>query len=219
VFIAGVFPVRPIEEIVGRVRIVEHVAAVRRGQAAGDAEHQLERARPRDGLGELIEALAGDELVGQVRPAEHLADAVDAHHVGVLEPRDGPGLDQEAVARGHIGVRRGQELERDGALEHVIVPEVDRPHAAAPELADDAEPVELGRRHPAVIRHLGILIAGHRANTTMRASSAAVVSRTGTGPADVDIVRVVGRVRIAADGALIGVIRVGRELLVDAHHR
>src|SRR5262249_7024700 len=106
-----------------------------------------------------------------VRPAQHLADAIDPDDVGMLEPRDRAGLDQEPLTRGHLGVRGGQELERDRPLEHVVVPEVHGAHSATPELANHAKPIELRGWHPAMVRGIVYLVAGHRLKTTMYAGA------------------------------------------------
>jgi thioredoxin 1 len=145
---------------------VEHVAPVRRREAARHAERELQRALPGHGLRQLVERLPLDQLVGDVRLALHLADAVHAHHVGVQEPRDGARLDAEAIARRELGIGHGEELERHGPIERVVASQVDVPHPSAPERPDHPEAVELGGRREAVLRRSGGLFATHRPHVT-----------------------------------------------------
>jgi hypothetical protein len=68
-----------------------------------------------------------------------LADAEDGHDVGVVQPRRRPSLALEAP---HLaGVGQGahrQHLEGDAAAQGFLLSLVDHPHAAPPDLADDA---------------------------------------------------------------------------------
>ncbi len=54
----------------------------------------------------LVQAAAVDELQREERPAVVLADLVDLHDVGVLQPGDGLGLGAEAGQVGLAGVAR-----------------------------------------------------------------------------------------------------------------
>jgi hypothetical protein len=61
----------------------------------------------------------------------------------VVELGDGVRLGLEAPERGRVLGQVGlEELERDGPLEGELPGEVDLPHAAGAELADDLEPAE-----------------------------------------------------------------------------
>ncbi len=77
-----------------------------------------------------------------------LAELVDHDDVGVLQPRRGPGLAQEARARAVVGPALRHHLDRDFALEVVVAPAIDGPHRAASQFAEDAVASDaLGSRH------------------------------------------------------------------------
>jgi hypothetical protein len=137
------------EHRVGELDVaVQHAHAVRGRQAARQADAQLQHLAPRKRHRELAEALAADVLGDQEGMPLELADAVDHHHVRVLDASHRPRLDEEAVAV--LGVRRhvADELHRDRTVEHVVVREIDAAHAAATEQTDQPVLVEALRRHP-----------------------------------------------------------------------
>jgi hypothetical protein len=63
-------------------------ARLRRREPVREAEPDAQDVAPRQGERGLIEALAIDELVRDVRPPVDLADPIDRDDVGVLQPRD-----------------------------------------------------------------------------------------------------------------------------------
>ena len=80
----------------------------------------------------VAQVLAAHELRDQVRPTADLSDVIDRHHVGVVQPRERPGFAQETNAElARVAIARGDHLERDLAVEHPIVREVDLAHATA----------------------------------------------------------------------------------------
>ena len=101
-----------------------------------------------------IEAIAADALHRVEQPAVgQLAEVVDRHDAGMLEPREDPRL---------VGfVRRAlDDLERDLAVEHGVARQVDDAHAAAPEDRDQlvARAGDVGtleHRGQAIERRLG----------------------------------------------------------------
>src|SRR5262249_32380618 len=61
------------------------------------------------------------------------------------QPRDRARLGQEPLAARRVGVARADQLDRDGAVEHRVVPEVDLAHPTPAERAYDPELLELSR--------------------------------------------------------------------------
>jgi hypothetical protein len=95
---------------------MEHAHAVGAGEAAGEADAELEEFLPGDRARlQVVEADAADVLADDVEPALELADAVDRHHVGVLDAGGGAGLGQEAFAGAGVGVDDVEELDGDRA--------------------------------------------------------------------------------------------------------
>ena len=85
-----------------------------------------------------VEPPALEVLQLEVGQAVGLADVVDLDDVGVLEPRDGRRLGQEAGGGHGIGVGTGQDhLEGARAVEADLTGVVDDAHAAAAELTQD----------------------------------------------------------------------------------
>ena len=87
----------------------------------------------------LVQPLALDELHDVVMQPVLLADAVDGHDVGVVQPGGGLGLPMEAPQplRLQQGVRR-QHLQGDVAPQRFLLGFVHHAHAAAADLAQDA---------------------------------------------------------------------------------
>src|SRR5262249_13668080 len=84
------------------------------------------------------EALALDELHGEVAPAVVLADLVDRHDMRVVETGDGLGLVAEASEVVVAGPGPcAEHLQRDEAVEGALAGLVDDAHAAAAEDAVD----------------------------------------------------------------------------------
>jgi hypothetical protein len=122
---------------------VRHAGGVARGQPGGDRgadpPHLGRRQRRRDA----IEALAAHQLLHQVRPpVAGLAGAVHRDDVGVREPGDRAGLDQEPLARRGVGA--DDQLDRHRPVEHDVVPEEHLAHAAPPQRPDDPVVTEVG---------------------------------------------------------------------------
>ena len=79
-----------------------------------------------------------DPLHGVVAQAADLADVEDRHDVRVVQPGGRPGLVQEPPPRRGVGRRVGaQHLQRHRPVEPDVHRLVDRPHAAAAQLAHD----------------------------------------------------------------------------------
>src|SRR5689334_14714387 len=85
------------------------------------------------------QARAVDELGGHQRVAVFLAELVKGDDAGMVEPRGGLGLAQDAVGVGRGGLDR---LDRDGALQSPIPGLVDGAEAASADAALDQEAVE-----------------------------------------------------------------------------
>jgi hypothetical protein len=124
---------------------VEHALPVRGAEAAGELQRDVEDLLPGQRQLELVQALPAHELRGQVRPPPGPADAVDRQDVGVVQPGDGAGLDEEALARGLVRADRGQELHRHRAPEQGVARLEDLAHGAATERPDDLVLVDLAR--------------------------------------------------------------------------
>ena len=121
---------------------VDDAAAMRGRQPAseihGDAQDL--RCRQRE---QLAQRATADELADDVRPIGELSDAIHADHVRMLDACGRARLHQEALPRIQIGLDAGDELDRHEASEHRVLREVDPPHLATPELADEHVVVEL----------------------------------------------------------------------------
>src|SRR5262249_46642255 len=88
------------------------------------------------------------QLVYEVRSSGGLADAIDRHHIRVLEPGDRASLDDEPLALEPAGVDRRKELDRDGSIKQRVLSHVDLAHAAPTERPHQAVLVERVRRYP-----------------------------------------------------------------------
>ena len=136
----------------------------RRGVASGrrPAVHPAPRRERRvdlgRGLASVLAAEPGDQL-GERRPVDELhgvvvdaalaADRVHRDDVRVVELRGGLGLDAEpGDLAGVDGGGERQDLQRHAAAQRALDGLVDDAHAAAAQLADDAEVADpWGRRH------------------------------------------------------------------------
>ena len=131
-------------------------------------------------LDHLRQGLAVDELHGVEVDAALAADGVDRHDVGVVQLAGGVGFVAEACQSARVEHRReGQHLQGDSPAERDLLGLVDDAHAAAADLADDAEVAEhagvgcwmldagcwmCGVRRPA---HNGVKRPGHNARAAV----------------------------------------------------
>src|SRR5215471_13772454 len=127
---------------------MNHPAAVGRGQTAREAEPDVNHPLARDGNRNLIQPIASNELGSDVWITIHLADAVDGDHVGVLQPGDGPSLNQESVLLMRVGLQHVDELDGDGTIENSILGKVDAPHRSDADAGFELIAVKLRRRLP-----------------------------------------------------------------------
>ena len=111
------------------------------------AEHAPGRARLVEDDGQ---ALALDKLHGEIMDAVLTANAEDGHDVGVVQPGHRLGLALEACHRFPVGSgTEAQHLQGHFAFERQLLGFVDDTHAAAADLAHDAE-VAQPLQHPAL---------------------------------------------------------------------
>ena len=82
---------------------------------------------------------AAQQLHDDERAALVLADVVDGDHVRVArEPAGGPRLAREAAPRALVLAEMGgEDLDRDGAVEQLVVRLPDARHAAVGDVADE----------------------------------------------------------------------------------
>ncbi|MCG3180811.1 MAG: hypothetical protein BIFFINMI_03174 [Phycisphaerae bacterium] len=137
----------PVARSAGRGGVVADNATADRLQPGGfgvDGRQFGPLAAPGERCDDPVQPRALDVLHDvEVKPLL-LADAVDLHDVGVVQPRRDAGLALEALELALVGQRqRGQHLERDAAAERLLLGFVDDAHAAAADLADDAEVAQL----------------------------------------------------------------------------
>ncbi len=111
-----------------------------------DPQHPGERQRGAPAQ-PLLQALALEELHGEVGDVLVLADLVDGDDVVVLEGGAGPGLAEEALA-GHrvAGELRQDHLQGHGAAEVRVLGPVDDAHAPAPQFLLDGVRADLPRQ-------------------------------------------------------------------------
>jgi len=67
---------------------VEHVVLVHCGETAGQPDANLQDALAEQGKRQLVQCLAPDPFVGDVRTAIDFADPIDRYDVRVLQPRN-----------------------------------------------------------------------------------------------------------------------------------
>ena len=126
-------------------------------QPVRDLRAEVERAAQRQPSPrqQPVERRAVEELGNDVGEAALDADVEDRDDVGVVEGGRGPGLLLEpAQAVGVVGHLGGQHLDRDLAIEALVVSAVDLAHPAGPEWRDDlvrAEARAWGQRHGVII--------------------------------------------------------------------
>ncbi|MCY1013979.1 hypothetical protein OV079_52340 [Nannocystis pusilla] len=138
---------------VGRLEVAVHEtrAMGRLEPAAGADERRHDRAPRPVLLRPRVEGRAAHELHGDEHLAVVLADLVDRDDVGVLQAGHRLGLAHQSAARQRQVAHRlaEQHLDRDLAIEEVVVGRVDHPHPAATDEAQDLEAPDLHRRRPA----------------------------------------------------------------------
>src|SRR5438270_14070375 len=101
---------------------MQNAAAMSMLDSAGHRDHEssdgpLVAAKFVDSL---AEAAAGDELHREERPSAVLADFVNRHDVGMAEPRDRAGFDQESLVIGARFASVEQHLQRNDSTEAVL---------------------------------------------------------------------------------------------------
>jgi hypothetical protein len=138
---------------------MDDALGVRRGQRGGDLPRQAQRVahRQRPAGQPRVERLAVQELHDQERAAVAV--------VAEVEHRDDAGVDDRGrgprlVEEPHDDVRsvrqtRVQDLDRGRSPEQAVLAEVDRPHPALAELADDAMVAEDLAEHGRVVERGG----------------------------------------------------------------
>ena len=132
-----------VEQDVGRLQVAMHDAGlVRRVHGPGERRHQLGRRAA--GLGRPLEAVGEappfEQLERDEGAAVGLAEVVDLDDVGMAEPGDGLGLDQEPLAMLGVGVLAvADHLQRDDPVQRAVPGLVDDAHAAAAQLGQDLE--------------------------------------------------------------------------------
>ena len=147
------------EQDVGGLDVaVDDAARVRRVERAGHLGDDVRRAGRVAGGARRARACAGRRLDvahrDVERPVVALARVVDRDDVGVVDRRRGARLADEAIAEvGVLGELRGDELQRDRAIEVELERSIDHPHAAAARDPQDAVAGEL----------VSLVQAGHRA--------------------------------------------------------
>ena len=118
-----------------------------RSVEAGHEPHgETQRCLPGQRQREAIEALPRHELVRDVEPLLHLADAVDGNDVGMGQLGEGPRFDEEPPARLGRRVDPGDELQCHRPIERRVTREVHAPHSAPAQLPVDDELVKRGWR-------------------------------------------------------------------------
>ncbi len=159
--VGAVEPGADVEQDIGRLDVAVDEAA-RVGGVEGtrnlgedrDRLRRLERAVPQP----LLEVASLDVAHRDEEQLAELAGLVDRDDVRVVDRGRELRLAQEAVAeRFVLGEVGGEELERDVALQALVLGQVDDAHAAAAEQGLDAVPGELGA-DPRVVAHLHVRI-------------------------------------------------------------
>jgi hypothetical protein len=138
------------EEDVGGLDVpVQNALAMGRREPARQSHAEAQDAPPRQGQGQLGQALSAQVLGDEIGVVRHLAHAEHGDDVGVLQPGDGACLDLEVRASLGGVLGRGDELHRDLPIQRSIMRQVHYAHGTPAELAHQAELIELGGGHPA----------------------------------------------------------------------
>jgi hypothetical protein len=131
------------EDVLGLEIAVDDASPVggveRRRDLAQDPQRVLGR-QATEALEARVEGLALEELHDDVGAAVGVvAEVEDLHDAGIGDRGRGPGLVEEPLDDVLVGrQRRLQHLDRGAASEQRVLGQVDRAHAALPELLDDA---------------------------------------------------------------------------------
>jgi hypothetical protein len=148
-------------------------ATWRRIRSASSGASRPKRLRPR------VEGLALEELHDDVGAAVGVvAEVEDLHDAGIGDRGRGAGLVEEPLDDVLVGrQRRLQHLDRGAASEQRVLGQVDRAHAALPELLDDAVRDKQGRFEVKIARvelpH-GMVLAGAARGVELVASHASL---------------------------------------------
>ncbi len=111
----------------------------RAGECFAEACRVCGRKRPLADL--LRQVAAADEFHREKRPALGLANFVNLHDIGVLQPGDRFRLHAKAGLLGGVGVAAGQDhLDRDHALERDLTRLINDTHAPTPQLRQHLVP-------------------------------------------------------------------------------
>jgi hypothetical protein len=140
------------QDIRGLQVAVDDATAVRVVDRLGQRSAQPGRGLKRDRLAALLDP-GRQRQAGAIRrdheaDGAHLADLVDRHQVGMLQPRCGPRLPLKTLTefgrQQHLGTRH---LQRHLTAQERIVRQQYHPEAAAPQLATDPETAQVGPGH------------------------------------------------------------------------
>lgn len=123
---------------------MQHTLAVRSSEPAREPQRELEHLRGGHRLRQLIERAPAQQLRDEIPAAVDLADAVQGHDVGVLQPRERAGLEEQLLPR--AVAPDVQELHGDVATEQLVVCGEDLARAAGAERPAEPVFVELGGR-------------------------------------------------------------------------
>ena len=168
----------PADEDVLRLQVaVDDPLVVRGGEAVRDLDRVVEGLAHREGRAREADAqaLAFEQLRGEVRPAVVVADVEDGEDVGMVEGGHRLRFDLEAPQA--VGVRghgRGEHLEGDIAPEAVIAGAVDLSHASGAEETRDfigADPGPRGQLHVSTPGNAAILAPAAKPRRRCRGGS------------------------------------------------
>ena len=166
-------PTAGVEHAIGRLEVaVDQAGIVGGGQASTRLQVDLEALPPRGLLlaTPLVEVLPPDQLHGDEQLAVDLPDLVDLHHVGMRQLRQRLSLAQHPVVpAARILVH---QLDRDLAIERLVVGAEDRAHPSAAQGLQHEKPTD-PMRHPARIARAppgDLAIARSRGNRLVRRS-------------------------------------------------
>ena len=154
--------------------------AVRLGDRTRQRLDELRRGRsgPGGAVESLVEAAAGQVLELEVGEAADRADVVDLHDARVAEPGDRLGLAPEPRRGGRGEVGAGQDhLQGTAAVEGELVRQVDHPHPAAAQLAEDLVP-----RAPQLLERVAAEVRPRQRFTGVRRLVARRLAGRGPGP-------------------------------------
>jgi hypothetical protein len=151
-------------------RVGRREPARRLGEHAHDlAERRLARREPAPQRGARDVLHRDPELVAVPTRVVH------GHHVRMVELRHRPRLAHQTGARASVGVARGQQLDGDHAIEHLVVGAIDHAHRAAPDLAVEAVAPRDGARLVGELHRVGHQRAAGVALLEMRKQLRALV--------------------------------------------